>query len=117
MAVDSQRDARRFEWPKPRRLEHSEAKPGAGRERRDVHGDDDDAPAEHARVEIVLDLFEKISGNRNHYVMLKPGGVKRDIRESMYPEIVKGVDELLVALKMYLGAVSDDPVIHSRTIA
>ena len=65
--------------------------------------------------EIVLDLFEKISGNRNHYAMLKPGGVKRDIHESMYPEIVKGMDELIPAINMYLGAVSDDPVIHSRT--
>jgi len=65
--------------------------------------------------EIVLDIFEKICGNRNHYAMMKPGGVRRDIPESMYPMIVKGMDELTVALKMYLGAVSDDPVIHSRT--
>jgi len=65
--------------------------------------------------EIVLDLFEKMCGNRNHYAMMKPGGVRRDIYESMYGEINSGMDELAKALNMYLGAVSDDPVIHSRT--
>ena len=65
--------------------------------------------------EIVLDLFEEMCGNRNHYAMMKPGGVRRDIPESLYPKIIKGMDEIKVALDLYLGAVSDDPVIHART--
>ena len=65
--------------------------------------------------EIVLDLFEKICGNRNHYAMMKPGGVRKDIPDRFAPEILAGMDELLPALEMYLGAISDDPVIHART--
>jgi len=64
--------------------------------------------------EIVLDLFEKICGNRNHYAMMKPGGVRRDIPESMYDEIVQGMGQLAKALDIYKGAVLDDPVLHAR---
>ena len=65
--------------------------------------------------EIVLDLFEKICGNRNHYAMMKPGGVRRDISKPLAQEMHAAMDTLLPAIDMYLGAVSDDPVIHART--
>jgi NADH-quinone oxidoreductase subunit D len=64
--------------------------------------------------EVVLDLFERICGNRQHYAMMKPGGVRRDIPGSLVPEIAGAVDGLIPALDMYKGAVLDDPVLHSR---
>jgi len=52
--------------------------------------------------EPVLELFELVTGNRNHYAMLKPGGVRRDIKEEDIPYFLKVLDEL------------DDPVLAAR---
>ncbi|MQY69260.1 MAG: NADH:ubiquinone oxidoreductase [Firmicutes bacterium] len=65
--------------------------------------------------EPILDIFEQISGNRNHYAMMKVGGVRRDIEESDIPAIEKAVDDLVPVLDMFKGVVVDDPVIHART--
>jgi NADH-quinone oxidoreductase subunit D len=65
--------------------------------------------------EPVLDIFEKIAGNRQHYAMMKPGGVRRDIEDRDVPDIMKMVDGLVPVLDMFKGAVMDDPVIQART--
>ena len=65
--------------------------------------------------EPVLDIFEKISGNRQHYAMMKVGGVRRDIALEDMPWIEKTLDELLKGVDMFKGAVMDDPVIWART--
>jgi len=65
--------------------------------------------------EPVLDIFEKITGNRQHYAMMKAGGVRRDIDNNDIPHIMKMVDNLLPALDLFRGAVIDDPVIAART--
>ena len=44
--------------------------------------------------EDVLSFLERITGNRNHYAMMKPGGVRRDINASDIPAI----NELLLGL-------------------
>ncbi len=64
--------------------------------------------------EIVLDIFEQISGNRNHYAMMKPGGVRRDIDDEDIPMIYKGLQELEAKILMLKKAVIDDPVLHLR---
>lgn len=64
--------------------------------------------------EPVLDIFEKITGNRQHYAMFKPGGVRRDIDEKDIPWIMEQLDSLVPAVNMFKGAVMDDPVIHAR---
>ncbi|MFC1674934.1 nickel-dependent hydrogenase large subunit [Candidatus Omnitrophota bacterium] len=64
--------------------------------------------------EPVLDMFELISGNRNHYAMMKPGGVRRDIRDEDIPTLKKILDDLVPVTDMFKGAVLDDPVIHAR---
>jgi len=64
--------------------------------------------------EPVLDMFEMISGNRNHYAMFKVGGVRRDIRDEDIPLLVKTLDEVVPAIDMFKGAILDDPVIQSR---
>ncbi len=65
--------------------------------------------------EPVLDIMEAVTGNRQNYAMMKPGGVRRDIETEDIPVILKMVDELIPAVDMFLGAVKDDPVIHART--
>ena len=65
--------------------------------------------------ETILDLFERISGNRQNYAMFKVGGVRRDIDNAKIPSYLKELDKLIPALDMFRGAVSDDPVLHART--
>jgi NADH-quinone oxidoreductase subunit D len=64
--------------------------------------------------EPVLDLFEMITGNRNHYAMNKVGGVRRDILPEQIPLIEKALDEIETKTNMFTKAVLDDPVIHAR---
>lgn len=64
--------------------------------------------------EPVLDMFEMITGNRNHYAMMKVGGVRRDIKDEHAPILRKALDDLVPVVDMFKGAVMDDPVIHAR---
>ncbi|MFA5858287.1 MAG: nickel-dependent hydrogenase large subunit [Elusimicrobiota bacterium] len=65
--------------------------------------------------EPLLDMFELISGNRQHYSMFKVGGVRRDINKEDIPQLLKVLDEIQRANDMFKGAVMDDPVIQART--
>ncbi|MBN3033518.1 MAG: nickel-dependent hydrogenase large subunit [Candidatus Saganbacteria bacterium] len=62
--------------------------------------------------EPVLDIFEAISGNRNHYGMFKVGGVRRDIND--IAGLLKAIDDVESFCNMLLKAVIDDPVIKAR---
>ncbi len=64
--------------------------------------------------EIVCDIFEIITGNRQNYGMMKVGGIRRDIEDEYVPTILKGMDDLLKAVDMFKGAVLDDPVLGAR---
>ena len=65
--------------------------------------------------EPILDICEKLTGNRNHYAMMKPGGVRRDIKSEDFPWVHKEMDKVIAATEMLTGAVLDDPVLHART--
>jgi len=65
--------------------------------------------------ETVLDLCEQISGNRNHYAMMKAGGVRRDIVNSEIDDMKANLKTIVSKIDMFKGAVLDDPVIHART--
>ncbi len=65
--------------------------------------------------EDVLNILELITGNRNHYGMMKPGGVRRDINKTDMPAIRKLLDGLKDPLSMFRDAVIQDPLIHART--
>jgi len=65
--------------------------------------------------EDLLNVMELITGNRNHYAMMKPGGVRRDIRKEDIPTIAKLVDNLKGPIALFRDAVIDDPLIHART--
>lgn len=65
--------------------------------------------------EIVCDLLEKMTGNRQSYAMFKAGGIRRDILQEDIPFIRTSLDKLKPAVDLFKGAVMDDPVIHART--
>lgn len=64
--------------------------------------------------ELVCNLFEQISGNRQSYAMIKIGGTRQDIKEEDYSRILKTMDELEPKINMFIGAVLDDPVLLAR---
>lgn len=64
--------------------------------------------------EEVLDIFELITGNRQHYAMNKIGGVRRDIFEKDIPTLHTMLNSLEGKIKSFLGMVLDDPVIRAR---
>ncbi|MFC1490205.1 nickel-dependent hydrogenase large subunit [Candidatus Latescibacterota bacterium] len=65
--------------------------------------------------EPILDICEKLTGNRNHYAMMKPGGVRRDLNSADFGWINKELDKIIKSTEMLTGAVLDDPVLHART--
>lgn len=64
--------------------------------------------------EPILDLFEMITGNRNHYAMNKIGGVRHDIEASQIPQIESCLNLAEQKIAMFTKAVLDDPVIRAR---
>jgi len=64
--------------------------------------------------EPILELFEAVTGNRNHYAMMKPGGVRRDIKEEDIAPLLKGLDEAEKKIGMLTKAALDDPVLAAR---
>ena len=64
--------------------------------------------------EPVLDLFEHVTGNRNHYGMMKVGGARRDVKNEDLPLIKKNMNDLIGPLQMITKAAIDDPVLHAR---
>ena len=65
--------------------------------------------------EPVCDICEAVTGNRQSYAMMKPGGVRRDITDDDIPGILKMVDELVPKLDLLTETVKQDPVIQART--
>jgi len=64
--------------------------------------------------EPVLQIFEKISGNRNHYGMLRVGGVGRDVDPDSIAGLLKILDEVWRKIEMVARAAGDDPVLKAR---
>lgn len=64
--------------------------------------------------ETILEICEKLTGNRNHYAMFKPGGVRRDFNNEQIEYGLSRIEEMRKPLEMLTNAVLDDPVIHKR---
>ena len=64
--------------------------------------------------EPILDCFEMISGNRNHYAMMKIGGVRRDILDEHILFLKKSLKEVEKGISIFEKAVRNDPVIGAR---
>jgi NADH-quinone oxidoreductase subunit D len=65
--------------------------------------------------EPVLDVFEALTGNRQNASIMKVGGVRRDVDEKHFPKVIEVINTVRGQTEMLLGAVVDDPVLHSRT--
>ncbi len=66
--------------------------------------------------EPVLQMFEIISGNRNHYGMMRVGGVNKDVDPSKIPELHSILDMVEKKMVMIAKAANDDPVLKSRLV-
>jgi NADH-quinone oxidoreductase subunit D len=64
--------------------------------------------------EPVLDLFELITGNRNHYAMFKPGGVRRDVADEDIPTAMRLLESLEKPVMMFTKIALQDPVLQAR---
>jgi NADH-quinone oxidoreductase subunit D len=64
--------------------------------------------------EHILEVFEMITGNRNHYAANKPGGARRDILPEQIPQILAALNVAEQKTVMLTKAVLDDPVIRAR---
>jgi len=64
--------------------------------------------------EHILEVFEMLVGNRNHYAMNKPGGVRHDLKPEMVKPIRDALDLAEKKVWMLTKAVLDDPVILAR---
>ncbi len=65
--------------------------------------------------EEVLNICERVTGNRNHYGMLKPGGVRRDVPTTELAGIREMLDALDKPLDLFMNTIGDDPLIQART--
>jgi NADH-quinone oxidoreductase subunit D len=65
--------------------------------------------------EPVLDLLELLTGNRNHYAMFKPGGVRRDFLDEDIPAAMRALDSLKKPVAMFRDVALTDPVLQART--
>lgn len=65
--------------------------------------------------EPVCELFEELTGNRQHYAMLCPGGVRRDIDlKKMKPKILKVMKEIKEPITKLADAVARDRLVRTR---
>jgi NADH-quinone oxidoreductase subunit D len=64
--------------------------------------------------EPVLQMFEIISGNRNHYGMMRVGGVAKDVDPEKVKSLLDIMDEIEKKIQMIAKAATDDPVLKSR---
>ena len=64
--------------------------------------------------EPVLDILEKITGNRNNYGNVKVGGCREDIDDAMVDEILRELDKIAKKIDMITKAVLDDPILQAR---
>ncbi|MCX5750277.1 MAG: nickel-dependent hydrogenase large subunit [Candidatus Saganbacteria bacterium] len=65
--------------------------------------------------EPLLDTCELMTGNRNHYAMMKIGGVRRDFQPQKLETLKEVLSEIEKFTTMITHAVIDDPVFHART--
>jgi NADH-quinone oxidoreductase subunit D len=64
--------------------------------------------------EPVLQMFEIISGNRNHYGIMRVGGVARDVNPEKVKPLHDILDDIEKKINMIARAATDDPVLKSR---
>ncbi len=64
--------------------------------------------------EPVLRMCEIVSGNRNHYGIMRVGGVAKDVDTGAIPDLMKNLDMIDSKIVMVANAAKDDPVLKAR---
>ena len=65
--------------------------------------------------ELVMDLLEKLSGNRVNYAMVTVGGARRDIDDDLRRELLDACDKLKAPLDRIVDIALNDKTIAMRT--
>ena len=65
--------------------------------------------------EVIMDLLEKLSGNRVNYAMCTVGGARRDISDELRREILEGCAKLKAPLDRVVDIALNDKTIAMRT--
>ena len=65
--------------------------------------------------ELVMDLLEKLSGNRVNYAMVTIGGSRRDISDDLRREILDGCDKMKTILDRIAVIATTDKTVAMRT--
>ena len=65
--------------------------------------------------ELVMDLLEKLSGNRVNYAMVTIGGARRDISDELRKEILEACDKLKAPMDRIVEIALTDKTIAMRT--
>ena len=65
--------------------------------------------------ELVMDLLEKLSGNRVNYAMVTIGGARRDVNDDLRRELLDACDKLKAPLDRIVDIALNDKTIAMRT--
>lgn len=66
--------------------------------------------------EPILRMMEIISGNRNHYGIMRVGGVSRDVEIDKLPELLTLLNSVETKMHMIAKIANDDPVLKKRLV-
>ncbi|TYB31416.1 MAG: NADH-quinone oxidoreductase subunit D [Candidatus Mcinerneyibacterium aminivorans] len=64
--------------------------------------------------DMILDIFEKITGHRIYHMYIVPGGVRQDINEEILEFIENTINDIESRLKDYYEIIFESPIIHKR---
>ncbi|MBN1623831.1 MAG: NADH-quinone oxidoreductase subunit D [Clostridia bacterium] len=67
-----------------------------------------------AQRDLILDLFEELTGARIYHMYIVPGGVRKDIPEGFLQRVIDVIDELETKIPEYEELILKHPVIHAR---
>lgn len=65
--------------------------------------------------EVILDLFEQLTGVRMMYNYFRIGGVRNELTENFLPGVVRFLDDFEGKLKEYHALVTGNPIFQART--
>ncbi|RLF08655.1 MAG: NADH-quinone oxidoreductase subunit D [Thermoprotei archaeon] len=66
--------------------------------------------------EVVMDLFERLTGNRVNSAYNVVGGVRRDVDDKLARDLLKAMDRLEGRMKEYRRVFAEDPTVRARTV-
>lgn len=67
-----------------------------------------------AQRDLILDVFEKITGARIYHMYIVPGGVRKDLPEGVLEDVKNLIDDLEAKLPEFAELILRHPIIHTR---